>query len=289
MRRLRRVAVQPLESSQASDTQKHSFWVTKSHGDALRWVRCRWSHGLLLRCWSDGGERARNEASPASEVPGGHKHSISRKPYSEARWRRPQRRSKTTGKACHHWRPILSQKWCRSKCQFSNVEIPPPYPTARLDNIPGKFRFWSLSAIASENIFEKLIYCRAGESSMVNSTSGSKRFFKRSQQAYSSSTSRSSRQRRSREDEYAIYNIDNVDVENIPKKSCCQKIRSFFNTYASVFQMVLVLSILCLPGNIVTVVLQLQSPKVNIFDLKTPKMRPSYAFFYWVEHDKNTE
>ena len=129
-------------------------------------------------------------------------------------------------------------------------------------------------------LYKAMHYYRAGESSMVNSTSGSKKFFKRSQQAYSSSTSRSSRQRRSREDEYAIYNIDNVDVETIPQKSCCQKIRSFFNTYASVFQMVLVLSVLCLPGNIVTVVLQLQSPKVNIFDPKIPKMRPSYAFFF---------
>ena len=112
------------------------------------------------------------------------------------------------------------------------------------------------------------LLCRAGESSLGHSSaSGNKRFFKGSlpsqQQAVvqSSSASRSSRQlRRSREDEYAIYKIDNVDVENVTKLSCGQRTRSFFKTYASVFQMIFVLTILCLPGNIVTVVLQLQSP-----------------------------
>lgn len=46
----------------------------------------------------------------------------------------------------------------------------------------------------------------------------------------------------------------------MPKLSCCQRTRSFFKNYASVFQMIFVLTILCLPGNIVPVVLQLQSP-----------------------------
>ena len=134
--------------------------------------------------------------------------------------------------------------------------------------------------VSSSNWF-KILHCRAGESSLGNSiASSNKRFFKGSlpsqqQQALvqSSSASRSSRQlRRSREDEYAIYNIDNVDAENVPKLSCCQRTQSFFKNYAFVFQMIVILTFLCLPGNIVTVVLQLQSPTVpSRYTARIPK------------------
>ena len=112
--------------------------------------------------------------------------------------------------------------------------------------------FWRFSFFFSEESI--------GDSSSSYRKRQKKR--RRTSTVCSSSNSRSSRsQLQKKEEELAIYHIDAIDVENTAvKPNILQKAWSYVKKYAAIFQMVLALILLCFPGNLVTVYLQIQSP-----------------------------